>query len=699
MNIKFILNSSISERKKEFEKFFNQEIMVLRNNHSWISYFSKLIKDKVKLKNDCNSIISYVTGITDEKPDTKRLPFYLSHDFPDIDSDVNDKFRPKVVKYIEKTYGKDKVKTISNITTFKPKSAIGEFGKFLRIPVWDLEETKNAILDRAGGDNRASFCIEDTFKDTEPGKQLIKDYPEIGLVKYIEGHAKNKGKHAAGVIISNSPLTDFCGIDNRADTIHMNKYDAEAINLLKVDILGLRTLSVLQDTAELAGFDFHDFYNIDLEEPGIYDVYKDQRLSGIFQFEGATMARLNQEVPMECFDDVAASQALARPGALSSGGASKYIDIKNGKIEPFYYSETHKNITKSTFGIIVYQESMMRVAREMANFSWEDVGKLRKAASKSMGDEYFATFKPKFINGCQSFGGLSEKLAKQLWKDVASSGSYSFNLSHAVSYGVISNWCSWSKNYHGLHFVASILNNPKTEKDSLKVLREFYDKENLHYESVNPDVSLELKWAVKDGLLIGGLLNINGFGVRKAQEAIKMKKSEINFTPSIITSMINPKTKYDILFPCDFHWYMVYNNPYEYTADNLPISYIKDVQKKGQYWAIGQLIYYDDINLNDYVHIQKRGGDRIEDGFDRKIVFRLEDDTDVITMIVSRFDYLNLKDIVLRGKIDETWFLVRGEIIFKDARIFMAKQVANLNEQLGLQVYDKDFSKIRQVRR
>jgi len=644
------------------------------------------------------SLICHCIDITDIDPIKYETVFerFISperSDFPDIDSDFNDKKRKDVVKYIEKTYGKDKVKTIANITTFKPKSAIGEFAKALKIPEWKTESTKDSILDRAGGDNRASFCMEDTFTETEPGRQLLEEHPEIGLVMFIEGHAKNKGKHAAGVIISNTKLTDFCGVDNRHDTIHMNKYDAEAINLLKVDVLGLRTLSVLEDTAALSGFKASDFYNIDLEQESTYEIFEDQRLSGIFQFEGATMNRLNQEVPMECFDDIAASQALARPGALSSGGTSKYIDIKIGKKEAFYYSDVHEDITKSTFGIIVYQEQMMRVAREMANFTWADVGKLRKAASKSMGDEYFSTFKPKFIDGCQDFGGLTLEMSEKLWKDVASSGSYSFNLAHAVSYGVISNWCAWAKNNHGLQFVASILNNSKTDKDSLKVLREFYDNEGLQYEAVNPDTSL-VKWSIQDGILVGGLSEINGFGIQKARDAIKMRNGEKSFTPSVLKTMFDPQTPYDILFPCNFHWYKLYNNPYEYTGEKLPISLLKDVTKKKEYWCIGQLIYFDDVDLNDYVHVQKRGNE-ITDGRARKIIIRIEDDTDVMTMVLSRIEYYKWKDLLTKCKVDKTWLLIKGEIIFPDARIFMIKQVANLSEQLGLQPYNDDFSKMR----
>lgn len=667
------------------------------------------------------SLVCHCLDITDIDPIKHRLFFERFIDMnrfgePDIDSDFPDVKRDKVVKYIEKTYGIDKVKTISNLTTYKPKSAIGDFAKELKIPEWEVESAKDAIIERAGGDNRASFCIEDTFTETDAGKTLIEKYPEIGLTKFIEGHSKNKGKHAAGVIVCNKPLTYYCGVDNRDSTVYLNKNDAEDLGLLKVDILGLRTLSVLEGTAELAKFDFNDFYSLDLEDKKVYNIFKEQRLTGIFQFEGSTMQSLNKDIPMECFEDIVAAGSLARPGALSSGGTQRYIDIKNGKREPIYYCDLHKEITSYTHGICVYQEQMMQMSREISGFSWKDVSTLRRAASKSYGDEFFNQFKEPFIKGCIKNSKLDEETALAMWKDVASSGSYSFNRSHSVAYGMISFWTAWCKTYYPLEFIASMLNHSKSDSDSLKTLREFYENDGLEYEAAHPDLS-DVKWSIQyslekdengedkfdyekmeyvrtnEKILVGGLTNINGFGVNKAKKAIKMRKNEIPFTPSIYNSMSNPVTPFDILYPCNFHWYKIYNNPIEFTGDNKPISLIKDIQKKGDYWLIGLVKYFDDINLNDYVHVEKRGN-VLEDNW-MKVHVKLEDDTDVITVIIPRQEYSRLSSVVLNSKIDKTWLIVRGKIIFDDARIFIAEDIANLNDQIGLEIYDPDFSKIK----
>jgi len=646
-----------------------------------------------------SSLACYCLDITDVDPIKYDLLFsrFISPERkgePDIDSDFSDSYRKTIIRYIEKTYGKDNVKTISNLTTFKPRSALGEFAKSLKIPEWEVEDTKDSIIDRAGGDNRSSFCIADTFKETDHGKKLLEKYPEMILVEKIETHPKNKGKHAAGVIVSNTPLYDLCGINNRDKSVYLNKNDAEGLNILKIDILGLRTLSVLESVADMINMEYNDYYKIDLEDKKVYEeIFGKQRLSGVFQFSGGTMMGLNHEAPMECFEDIACAQALARPGALASGGAAKFVAIKNKRREPYYYCDKHKEITIDTYGITVFQETMMRIAREIANLTWEEVSFLRAAASKSFGDEWFAQFKPKFINGCIEHSGLSKELSEDIWKDIASSGSYSFNRSHAVSYGMVSFWTAWAKCYYPMEFIASTLNHAKSDNDSLKILREFYETDGVKYEAVNADTS-ELHWSVQNGKLIGGLLNIEGFGVRKAQDAIKMRKGEIPFTPSVISTMFDPKTPVDVLFPSDFHWYYIYDNPYEYTGYSTSISYAKDVQKKGKYWVIGKLMYFDDIQLNDYAHIQKRGNE-ITDGFDKKITFRIEDDTDLITMIISRFDYIELKANILNSKIGKDWLLVYGEIIFKDARIFMAKKIAVLTNQLELQPYDVEFSKIR----
>jgi len=631
------------------------------------------------------SLTCYLLGITTVDPIKFGLIFERfvdinRFDYPDIDSDIPDRARAKVVKQIEKRYGTDNVKTISNVTRLKAKSAIGIFAKGMGIPAFETEELKDNIIDRAAGDARASMCIMDTLVDTEVGKEFMEKYPEMECVQHIEGHAKNKGKHAAGVIICNDNLTEYCGVDERDKTVYLDKKDAEALNLLKVDILGLRTLSVLESCAKLVGFNFSDFYDFPLDDEKAYTVFKEKRLAGVFQFDGAAMASINDSIPMENFDDISACGALGRPGALSSGGTSRYIQLRRGDRETLYYCDKHEKITKSTYGIVIYQEELMFLCREIANMSWADVSALRKAASKTLGDEFFDKYKPKFVEGAVKHSGYDEETATKVWLDISSMGSYSFNKSHSVAYGLISYWCAYAKAHWPLEFIAASLNNSKDDESSLKILREFYQKEGVDYVPVDPDES-HLEWAIVDGKLIGGLTNLNGIGPMKAKNILKIRKGEAKLTPAILKKLTYPETPFDILYPVIHHFGKLYKDPYEYGLKNLKmVSSISEGD--GEISVIGKLISCDDVDANDYQAIAKRGGEKL-DGPTMKVHAKIEDDTGIVMCILGRFKYKEMSQQLLRTKVGDTYFAIVGKVI-PGAKIILIDKIANLSVQIGL---------------
>jgi DNA-directed DNA polymerase III PolC len=437
------------------------------------------------------SLICYLLNITEVDPIKHGLIFERfidinRYDPPDVDTDFPQSMRLKVTRYLEKTYGKDNVKTISTISKWQPKVTIGEFAKHMDIPRFETEAVKDVIIERAGGDARASYCLEDTLKGTDVGKEFLEKFPNMINVKYAEGHAKQKGKHAAGIIVCNDPIVEYCGIDERDGTALLDKKDAEKLNLLKIDVLGLRTLDVLQCCAKAIGMDYREYYKLPLDDPDAYKIFQSKRLGGIFQFEGEAMKSINDSAPMEKFEDIVAAGALGRPGALSSGGTSRYVQLRNGTREPLYYCPKHKNITEETYGIVIYQEQMMFLCRDIAGMSWEDVSDLRKAASKSLGEEFFDKYRIKFVEGACKLSGYDEETANKAWLDISSMGSYAFNKSHSVVYGQISYWTAYMKAHYPIEFIASILNNAKDDDSSLKILREFYESENLIFKAVDP---------------------------------------------------------------------------------------------------------------------------------------------------------------------------------------------------------------------
>lgn len=610
------------------------------------------------------SLVCYLLNITALDPIKYNLIFerFVSMErigLPDIDSDLPDTGRQSVIKYLGQKYGEDNVKSIGTVNTFKPRSAISDIAKALNIPPYEVEGLKDAIIDRQGGDDRASMRIIDTFEETEIGKATLEKYPQLRVAEKIEGHAKHAGKHAAGVIISNKPLTDYCGVNTRDSTLMTTGKLAESKGLLKIDVLGLRTLSVLEETAKLAGFSHEEFYKLELNDEKVFDVFNNDRVYGVFQFEGAATRNLTRQINVTHFDDLCALTALSRPGALISGEAGRYVKRKNGQEEPTYHGELFEEITKPTYGSVVFQEQGMDLMKRYAGMSWEDVNILRNAISKSYGIEFFAKYERIFKDGAIQLDHPAEQ-ADKVWDTIASMGSYSFNKSHAVGYSYVSYWCAWCKAYYPLEFAAANLNNAKDNDNAIKILRDFVVNDGIEYQSIDPDHS-EVNWTIKDGKLLGGLVNLDGIGVKKAQGIVKTRREGGSYTPSIAKKLLNPITPFDIIFPAHHYFGDYYDNPRDYGIDKL--WDIKDVEAEGDYIVVGQVKLKDLIFRNTPQLIMKRGGTVLtEDLYYLKLI--IEDDTaDIMVQIPPfRFEQLGGKGLSERLVEDKSWVIIKGHL-------------------------------------
>lgn len=623
------------------------------------------------------SLVCYLMSITEIDPIKFNLVFERfidvnRFDLPDIDIDFPDNKRQMVIKYLIRKYGKDNVATLANINRFKPKSAIGEFAACLFIPPYETSAIKDSIIERSGGDARAQMCILDTLTGTDVGKEFIAKYPNMEIVSRIENHASHAGKHAAGIIVSDKPLSNYGGINTRESIIMMDKKDAEYINLLKIDVLGLRTLTILSECCDMLMIPYSSLYTLPLDDKATYKLFNDQRLSGVFQFEGQALRGLTRQMEVSEFNDICAITSLARPGALNSGGTGRYIKYKTGVESPIYRSETHKKITEESMGIVIYQEQMMSMAKEIGNMSWEDVSNLRKAASKSLGDEFFATFKKKFIKGALE-NETSEEDAEALWGDISATGSWTFNKSHAVSYGMISYWAAYMKANHPLEFAIAHLNNSKDPDSAIKFLRDIVTNDGIEYVPVDPDIS-DVNWTVQNGILVGGLTNIDGIGEKKAIKIIKDRDEGNKFTPSVFDKMMNPVTDFDVLFPIESAYGDMYKDPKSYGLAEKP-CYIKDIGGKGNRIIIGKVISRDLRDRNDYQSVIKRGGKKVDkDQYYLKII--IEDDTDSVLCMINHmdFDKLNGKhfaevlipgktDIIVKGRMRSDWRMITVDAI------------------------------------
>lgn len=378
------------------------------------------------------SLVCYLMGITEIDPLEYDLYFERfidvnRFDLPDIDIDFQDDKRHLVIKYLEKKYGKDNVAQIGNISRMKPKSAITRFAKALNIPLDDVEELKDAIMERSGGDARANACIEDSINDTDVGRRFIEKYPNMKVLSKIEAHASHTGVHAAGILVCNEPITSYAGINSRDNKriAMLDKKDAEAINLLKIDALGLRTLTILAAVCDQIGKPYNWLYEIPLDDEKTYDIFNNHRYNGIFQFEGHAIKSLAILMPVENMEDISALGALGRPGPLNSGGANRYVKFRSGEAEVKYVSD-HPIVveaTESTFGVIVYQEQVMKIVRELGQLSWKDTSAIRKAMSKTLGVEFFDKMYANFEIGALK-NGLDKEESRNIWDHINTMGSW-----------------------------------------------------------------------------------------------------------------------------------------------------------------------------------------------------------------------------------------------------------------------------------
>lgn len=686
---KFMDFKKVENWTDEYQARFEREMELIKKK-DYTDYFL-IVADMIRHSkrtmligpargSSAGSLVCYLMGITEVDPIKYQLIFERfidinRHDLPDIDVDFPDHKREKVVDYLKHKYGHKKVRALANVNRLKAKSAIGEFAKALEIHAYETAEVKDAIIERSSGDARAAMCIADTFETTEAGQKFIERYPAMSLVSHIEGHASHAGKHAAGILVSTEELATYGSINERDDIIQMDKKDAEYLGLLKIDCLGLRTLSILEEVAEQLGKPYKWFYTIPTDDQATFTMMKNLRLNGVFQFEGQALQIIVKQMGVNNFDDIVAITALARPGALNSGGTARYIKYSTGQETPTYYSDVHSSITGDTYGIVVYQEQMMNIARMIGGLSWEDTSDLRRAASKSMGDEFFGRYKTKFIEGAIA-NGYSQEVSEQLWVDISASGSWSFNKSHAVSYGLVSYWTAYCKANYPAEFAVACLNHATDSDSAIKLLRDFVINEGFSYKPVDPDKSM-LGWVADGKTLIGGLTNIKGIGPAKAKQIINARNGKGKLTPSLFKALMQPETELDILFPAEHYFGFLYSDPVSAGLDTRP-HFIKDVNGKGEYVIIGKLVDRNLRDLNEQVFLEKRGGERItENRF--YLNFKLEDDTDMISCKIGRLQYEAFgKDIAEKGRIGKDWYLLRGTIK-GDWRTIDVSEIVNLN--------------------
>ena len=621
------------------------------------------------------SLVCYLIGITDIDPIEHDLLFerfidITREDLPDIDIDFQDDRREMVFDYIKDKYGYEKVAHLGTVSRYKAKSTIAEVAKELGIPAWEVNDLKGAIIERSSGDSRAAFCILDTFEELDVGRMVLGKYPQMRVAADMENHARHNGVHAAGIIITEEPVSLYCSVSGQTGAAQIDKKDAEDLNLLKIDALGLRTLSVLQDVLDQVGWSRDKLINFPLEDEGAFKILNDEKYAGIFQFEGYALQSLTRQMKVHNFEDIASITALARPGPLNSGGTTQYIKRRTGEKPTEYLHPMTEEITKVTYGVVVYQEQVMTIARDVGKLSWEDVSQLRKAMSKSYGEEFFDRYWQRFKVGAEE-NDIEEDEALKIWKNINTMGSWAFNRSHAIAYGMVSYWCCVLKSRFPLEFAAACLRNVKDDEQGVRLLREVA-REGLGYKPYDKFKS-GMNWSVQNGELIGGLIGIKGIGPKMAEDIVNRREMKQPLTPRQENLLNNGETPYDDIFECERRFGHIKADP---AAHNIktPIIDIQDLEadNPGTFVFFGKLKEKNLRDMNETVNLAKRGGRRV-DSHNLWLNMTFEDDTGPIISTIDRFKYPKLgKPIVEDGRIGD-WYLIKGYLKQGFRKIYVEK--------------------------
>ena len=477
--LKDMCEKSLGEKGLDNETYkarLEEELQVIADKN-FASYFL-IVSDMVNWSKEnkimvgpgrgsaAGSLVCYLMGITEVDPIKFDLLFFRfinpeRNDFPDIDTDFMDLRRGEVKEYLRKKF--KHVASISTYTYFKDKGVIRDVARAFLIPLGEV--------------NKALKGVE-TFEEFESSSSTLEfrqKYPEvIKFASQLRGRIRSNGMHAAGVVVAKDDISKYVPIETRKDPsndvsgrIPVVAYDMEQtadLGLIKLDVLGLKTLSVIDDAITIINNKGKEIIlkDIPLDDPKVFKDLSDGFTKGVFQAEATPYTNLLMKMGVDNFEDLAASNALVRPGAMNTVGGS-YIRRKRGEEMTTYAHPIMQEFTKRTYGVIIYQEQVMQACVYLGGMSWADADKVRKIIGKKRDASEFDQYREQFVTGASQH--ITREDAEKLWHDFEAHAGYSFNRSHAIAYSMLSYYTAWLKHYYPLEFMFAILKN-ENDKDA-----------------------------------------------------------------------------------------------------------------------------------------------------------------------------------------------------------------------------------------
>lgn len=558
------------------------------------------------------SIVAYCLGITNIDPIKYKLIFerFLNPErvsMPDFDVDFCYERRQEVIDYVVQKYGKERVAQIITFGTMAARAAIRDVGRALNIPYAQVDLIAKKIPFEIG------MTIE---RALETNPELRKLYEEdenakhlIDMSKAVEGMPRHSSTHAAGVVISKKAVTEYIPLQMNDDVIttQFTMGTLEEMGLLKMDFLGLRTLTVIRDTLELIrakGIEPPDIDEMEYDDPNVFKMISQGDTYGIFQLESAGMTQCFKELKPNCLEDIIAGISLYRPGAMDQ--IPMYIRNKNNPEKIRYMHPALEHILNVTYGCIIYQEQVMQIVRDLGGYSMGRSDLVRRAMGKKKAD-VMAKERESFINGIVDEAGnilvegcvrngIPAKTAAEIFDDVAKFAGYGFNKSHAAAYAIIAYQTAWLKYYYPVEFSAALITS--VMGNSKKVAEYIRHCKSLGIEVLPPDVNeSSVGFTVKGNKIRFGLAAVKNVGISAIQSIMRVREEKgrfdslYDFLQKADYNFINKRTVESLIKCGAFDCFGVYRSRMLAVYEKL----IESVQMQNKVNVAGQISMFDII--------------------------------------------------------------------------------------------------------
>jgi len=516
------------------------------NKMGFASYFL-IVADFIKYAKDkgipvgpgrgsgAGAMVAYTLGITDICPLKYGLLFerFLNPDrisMPDLDIDIADTGREEVISYVRRKYGEEKCAQIITFGSMQARLVIKDVARVMGFT--PTESNNIAKLIPFGSSIAEALRVSEDLKALVSSNAKIREL--ISVSQRLEGLKRHTGVHAAGMLIADEEITNYSPLSKGAKDIITTQYDGETLpelGLLKVDFLGLRTLTIIDDTVKLIqktnpSFDID---KISFEDAKTYKLLSDAQTLGVFQLESKGMRDLIRKLKPSHIDDVIALVALYRPGPMGSGMLDDFVNRKHGREKITYDHPMQESILKDTYGVILYQEQVMKMSVSLAGFTPGESDSLRKAMSKKI-PEVMEKMRGQFIEGAQK-NKIDKRIAEKIFDDIVKFAGYGFNKSHSAAYGVVAYRTAYLKANYPLQYLTALLNSEigrsaiKDNEDS-KLVSYLEDVKQFGIEILPPDVqSSDGKFKTENGNIRFGLLAVKNVG-EGVTESIEIARND-----------------------------------------------------------------------------------------------------------------------------------------------------------------------------